>query len=121
MIGELQEVTWALPPADANRVSAYSHVGTIQEEGGSSKDEDGNEGNPYEVDLSKSNLTPQQLVKAREFLNKWKCVFSQHEYDLGTVTGVEHKIPLTDETPFKMRHHGIPPSTQNLGSISKNF
>ena len=110
VICELHEVSWALPPAEADKVgiTTYCESNIVQPGDGNSEDDEGT-GNPYEVDLSQSNLTPDQLVKARAFLDKWKCVFSQHEFDFGRTSAVEHRIPLTDEKPFKLRHHRIPP------------
>ena len=62
-------------------------------------------------DLSNlGTLEAAQQSKLKELLLKWKRIFSQHDLDLGYTTVVEHSIELTDETPFKLPHHRIPPS-----------
>ena len=58
----------------------------------------------------KKHLDDTQVAEVRGLLDKWRCVFSQHDLDLGHTDQVKHRIRLTDDTPFKERHRRIPPS-----------
>jgi len=61
-------------------------------------------------DMLKENLRTEQVEEVESVLTRWKCVFSQHDLDLGHTSGVTHKIKLTDDIPFKERHRRIPPN-----------
>ena len=64
-----------------------------------------------EVDLSVENLTPQQHAEASSLLDQWKHIFfSAGPTDLGFTNLVDHKINLTDPTPFKDPYRCIPPA-----------
>ena len=62
------------------------------------------------VEIDPDNLTPDQINKAKDVLNKWSHVFSASCTDLGRTDLVEHEIKLTDETPFKEPYRRIPPA-----------
>ena len=62
------------------------------------------------VEIDPDNLTPDQINKAKDVLNKWSHVFSTSCTDLGRTDLVEHEIKLTDETPFKEPYRRIPPA-----------
>lgn len=61
-------------------------------------------------DLSGVSLTPGETEAANELLRRNGAVFASTDTDLGCAVGVKHRIPLSDETPFKERHRRIPPS-----------
>ena len=63
-----------------------------------------------DVQIDESNLTSDQLSKARSVLNKWSDIFSKGPTDLGKTDLVKHSIKLTDETPFKEPYRRIPPA-----------
>lgn len=56
-----------------------------------------------------SDLSPEEESKVKQLLLKWKPLFSLSDTDLGRTNKVEHKINLSDPTPFKERHRRIPP------------
>ena len=47
--------------------------------------------------------------QARELLLKWEHLYAQNDLDLGKTALIEHKIKLTNQTPFKERYRCIPP------------
>lgn len=55
------------------------------------------------------NLSSEQKDSLFHLISKWKHIFSQHDLDYGRTNLMEHEIHLTDRTPFKGRHHSIPP------------
>ncbi|GFN83126.1 retrovirus-related pol polyprotein from transposon gypsy [Plakobranchus ocellatus] len=59
---------------------------------------------PKDVTISK-NLTPQQNKEARELLQTFADMLSDIP---GKTERVEHKIRLTDETPFRMKQNPLP-------------
>ena len=58
----------------------------------------------------KEDLTFEQLHTLKELLKKYKGLLSTSDTDIGHVTSVKHRIELTDTTPFKQKHHRIPPA-----------
>lgn len=62
------------------------------------------------LDLNGSCLTETEKEKAREFLSRWKHIFSRGPLDLGHTQTVRHEINLEDEAPFKEPYRHIPPA-----------
>ena len=62
------------------------------------------------VDIDTENLSPEQLSKAKNVLNRWSDIFSKGPTDLGKADTVKHEINLTDDTPFKDPYRRIPPA-----------
>ena len=63
-----------------------------------------------EIDLVGNDLTKEQREKLKDFLNKWKGIFSTGITDLGNCDLLKHKINLSDNVPFKEPHRRIPPA-----------
>lgn len=61
------------------------------------------------ITVPSENLSPDEFSQASEFLNRWKYIFSSGLTDLGCSSVVEHKIELSDPTPFKEPYRRIPP------------
>ena len=53
--------------------------------------------------------SPENQRRARELLQRYASIFSQHSKDLGHTKKVKHKIELIDPKPFKERYRRIPP------------
>ena len=72
-----------------------------------------NSDDPGKVFLNQFSIGDEFSSSEKEQLNqlllRWKHIFSQHDLDYGQTHLLEHEIKLTDETPFKERHHRIPP------------
>ena len=109
-IGELQAVAWVGHPGETGGLTTSCNANITK--AGNEKVSESNvkDRDPYKVDLSNSALNDKQVKLAEEFLEKWKDVFSQSKFDFGHTSEVKHEIHLTDETPFKLRHHRIPPA-----------
>ena len=60
--------------------------------------------------LQGTDLDDHQLAQAENLLVRYRDVFSEGPFDIGHTHVAKHSIKLTDETPFKQRHHYIPPS-----------
>jgi hypothetical protein len=60
------------------------------------------------------HLEHNQVSEVQQLLLKWQNVFSLHDLDLGHTHRVQHKIKLTDHTPFKERPRRIPPAMINV-------
>ena len=65
---------------------------------------------PEGVDVTECAVTEDQRKQLKEFLCKWKGIFSKGITDLGNCDLVKHKIHLHDEQPFKEPHRRIPPA-----------
>ncbi|MCG8078832.1 MAG: hypothetical protein JAY75_21660, partial [Candidatus Thiodiazotropha taylori] len=52
------------------------------------------------VQIDTNNLSEDELVEAKQLLNKWSGVFSTGPTDLGKTDLIKHHIKLTDDTPF---------------------
>ena len=65
---------------------------------------------PDQIDLTDSNITEEEKEKLKDFLIKWKGIFSKDITDLGKCNLVKHQIKLTDDQPFKEPHRRIPPA-----------
>ena len=73
-----------------------------------------------QMDLTGMDEWPEELQeKARDILKKHWNMFAKHDYDLGRTNLAQHKIKLTDYTPFKERHRRIPP--QLYEQVKKNL
>ena len=60
-------------------------------------------------DLSKANLPIHEKKQVENLINEYSDIFSQGDLDLGHYSGVQHRIELEDERPFKQRYRRIPP------------
>lgn len=63
-----------------------------------------------EIDLPKDELDEEQQQKVHRLLTEFESLFSKGDDDIGYCPFVEHRIELSDETPFKQRFRRIPPS-----------
>lgn len=61
------------------------------------------------VQASLEGLTPLQVQKLDELLEKHRAVFSQNDSDYGYTTTVAHNIQTGDAQPIKQRHRRVPP------------
>jgi len=61
------------------------------------------------IDIPTDTLSSSDHSRAISFLNDWKHIFSAGFTDLGCTRLVEHKIELSDPTPFKEPYRRIPP------------
>ncbi len=57
-----------------------------------------------------TDLGEDETGHVRDLLLAYRDIFSENEFDIGCSYLGEHKIRLTDETPFKQRHRRVPPS-----------
>jgi hypothetical protein len=55
------------------------------------------------------DLDPEHLQSLKSVLWKWRTVFSVNDQDIGHTHLLKHRIELSDEKPFKIRHRRIPP------------
>ena len=55
------------------------------------------------VHLDEECLTDEELGMVQKTLQKWKKVFAFTKTELGCAKGVQHRIVLTDDVPFKER------------------
>ena len=62
------------------------------------------------INLPTDELSAQQHKDIRSLLTDFEDIFSSSDTDIGFYPSVEHRIELTDETPFKQRYRRIPPS-----------
>ena len=62
------------------------------------------------VSIETVGLSADEVEKVKTLLLQHEDIFSSGDTDIGHCTFVEHKINLTDETPFKQRHRHIPPA-----------
>ena len=61
------------------------------------------------LDFSDTELTEEEISVTEDMIERWKDVFASGPQELGTARGVQHRINLENETPFRERHHRIPP------------
>ena len=62
------------------------------------------------VSIESDNLSPEQLLRLKTVIGKWKHVFSTGTTDIGRTDLVKHKIVLDDDIPFKDPYRKIPPA-----------
>ena len=60
-------------------------------------------------DLNSVDVPSQDKEMLRTLFEEYSDVFSQNDLDLGHFSGVQHRIDLEDERPFKQRYRRIPP------------
>ena len=53
-------------------------------------------------------LTPPQMEKLHQLIRKFKNVFAKHDYDLGHLKTIEHRIETGDNPPVKQRPYRVP-------------
>ena len=63
-----------------------------------------------EINIRENNLSEEEKLELRQFLNKWRHLFSSGITDLGNCDLVKHKINLSDNVPFKEPYRRIPPA-----------
>ena len=63
-----------------------------------------------DIDLQSAGLTLPERKAVEDLLMQNGDVFSQSHLDVGSTTTIEHEIPLSDSTPFRMPYRRIPPS-----------
>ena len=63
-----------------------------------------------EVDLKGADLTPAQREDVGRLITRNTDVFSKGHLDVGMTDTVEHNIPLTDPTPFRLPYRRIAPA-----------
>ena len=59
--------------------------------------------------IYETNLTQEQIFRAKQVLGSWNETFSKGPNDIGRTDIVKHRIVLEDETPFKQPNRRIPP------------
>ena len=52
--------------------------------------------------IDETNLTQEQIFRAKQVLGSWNEIFSKGPNDIGRTDIVKHRIVLEDETPFKL-------------------
>lgn len=55
-------------------------------------------------------LTEEERILVQSLLKSHSHVFAMTDLELGCATEVQHRIPLSDNIPFKERHRRIPPA-----------
>lgn len=63
-----------------------------------------------QIDLPWDELDEREQQKAQMLLKEFESLFSKGDDDIGYCPFVEHRIEMSDETPFKQRFRRIPPS-----------
>jgi hypothetical protein len=64
------------------------------------------------LDLSQSDLTPQQKQQHTSFLQNQKHVFATNLKELGVARNYHHKIETNESSPIKMLFYRQPPRLQ---------
>ena len=60
-------------------------------------------------DLSSVNIPTHDKEMLKRLVEEYTDVFSKNDLDLGYFAGVQHRIDLEDDRPFKQRYRRIPP------------
>ena len=63
-----------------------------------------------EIDIRENNFSEEQKLELRQFLNKWRHVFSSGLTDSENCDLVKHKINLSENVPFREPYRRIPPA-----------
>ncbi|XP_063951806.1 uncharacterized protein LOC135153258 [Lytechinus pictus] len=63
-----------------------------------------------DLDLTNSPISETERTRLENLLAQFSDVFSQHDFDYGCATEVEHAIPLVDNDPFRLPYRRIPPA-----------
>ena len=67
------------------------------------------DGEGVSIDLSATNLTPEQAAQVKEILAQMSYVFSKDSTDLGS-TEIKHEIRLVDDIPVQEPYQRVPPA-----------
>ena len=70
---------------------------------------DGDEKTPA-FDLGIASSNPHQATLAKRKLEEWEKVFAREGPEIGCSDHTLHKIPQTENTPFKLRNTPVPPA-----------
>ena len=62
------------------------------------------------LDFAGSPASPEDINKVKDVLSGYPNAFSRSDHDLGHSTIITHKIPLSDQQPFRERYRRIPPA-----------
>ena len=63
-----------------------------------------------EIDIGENDLSEEQKLDLRQFLSKWRHLFSTGITDLGNSDLVKHKINLSVYVSFKEPYRRVPPA-----------
>lgn len=91
-------------------VIAHLHVADIVTDAPNSKVESVPAMDPSLFDFSESPVSKEWKERLSQKLAQHSHVFSTEEWDVGLAKGVEHHIPLNDNTPFRERSRRIAPA-----------
>ena len=103
-IGSICEVKDSPSAVQISRTTSEIHV--------SLEPEENSDKGPVELNFDVDDgLDADQRAKLERLLQKHRRVFSQDDYDVGTVNaGIEHTIPTVDDQPVKVPYRRIPPN-----------
>ena len=68
------------------------------------------DGEGVSIDLSATNLTPEQAAQVKEILAQMSYVFSKDSTDLGSNTEITHEIRLVDDIPVREPYWRVSPA-----------
>ena len=111
------EDSQVVPPLDSSVIQENTYgkaTGNIPEESQSENSLEKNDDRLSKI-LEKSDLegieswTEQQQHSVRKLLKEYQHLFALNLKELGKTSLVQHKIQLSDKTPFKERYRRIPP------------
>ena len=74
------------------------------------EDKESNIRKEFGVKIDEGILSDEQKEKVHNLFRKWHQIFPKTKSDLGHTTEVEHKIELTNDTPFKEPYRRVPPN-----------
>ena len=97
------------PESPTATVQSQSMTAEAQSSGSSSSAESPKYGSQA-FDLDQTDLTSAQKYEARTELSGYEDVISQSRHDNGVATAEPHRVPMTDESPFKHCYRRIPPA-----------
>jgi transposase InsO family protein len=66
--------------------------------------------NKFDLTQLENEATPEEISKIRQFIIKWRKVFSNDSSDLGKTAIIKHRIDLHDDVPIKEKARRIPPT-----------
>ena len=111
------EASQVVPPVDSSIVQENTYgkaTGNLPEENQSENSFKKNNGRLSRI-IEKLDLegieswTEQQQCSVRKLLKEYQHLFALNLKELGKTSLVQHKIQLSDKTPFKERYRRIPP------------
>ena len=70
------------------------------------------DGEGVSIDLSATNLTPEQAAQVKEILAQISNVFSKDSTDLGSTTEITHEIRLVNDILVREPYRRVPPAKQ---------